>query len=69
MNKDVVTREEITAWEKHCIGKPCPNHPTHIMKEGKYGMWCGVKTDLGNWCSCSWPSEEWLINYRKEHNG
>ena len=61
----MITEQELRAWEKYQIGKPCPNHLDHIIQQGKYGNWCGVKTSFG-WCDGGWPSEQWLLNYRKE---
>lgn len=32
------------------IGKFCLKHPGHKIKSGKWGNWCGAKTELGTWC-------------------
>jgi len=58
-----VTRQELEAWQTFLVGKACPKHPAYTIREGKFGLWCGVKTAFG-WCDGSWPSEEWLNNYR-----
>lgn len=58
-NNMELTREQLTKWQEHIIGKRCQKHPTHTVKEGKYGLWCGVKTAFG-WCDGGWPTEEWL---------
>lgn len=60
---NTITQEELKAWQEYQIGKPCTKHPTHILKDGKYGLWCGVKTAFG-WCNGDWPTEEWLKNLR-----
>jgi hypothetical protein len=38
------------------IGKTCIKHGT-IIKQGKYGNWCGQKDDLGRWCA-GYPDNE-----------
>ncbi len=62
------TRKEIDAWDEYLLGKDCPVHPNAKIKQGKYGLWCGIKTENG-WCNGGWPTEEWINNYRKENNG
>ena len=62
---DTITRDELAAWQAYQIGKSCTEHPNHILKDGKYGLWCGVKTAFG-WCNGAWPSEEFLEKLRKE---
>lgn len=61
------TQKELDAWAKYEIGKPCLKHPDRIMKKGKYGPWCGGKDELGNWCDGGWPTDEFIINLRKEN--
>ena len=60
-----ITREEIAAWQAYQLGKPCAKHPAHIIKNGKYGLYCGTKTAFG-WCDGGWPTEAWLMNFRQE---
>jgi len=67
MDSQVITRDELDAWEKYIIGKPCPKHPNSLVKKGKYGTWCGNRTNLGSWCDCGWPTEEFIINHRKSN--
>jgi len=63
-----VSGDEMEAWQKYLIGKQCPRHPDKIVKDGYWGLWCGAKTELGTWCDCGWPTNEWLLNFRKENN-
>jgi len=60
-----LTRKESDAWQEYIVGKPCSNHPHRTVMDGKYGPWCGHKGPFG-YCDGGRPSEEWLINFRKE---
>lgn len=63
-----LTRKELDAWTDYQIGKPCPIHGS-VIKSGKlYGNWCGNKDEWGTWCNGGSPTEEWLINFRKEQH-
>jgi hypothetical protein len=66
-HRDEITRSELNAWQQYQIGKPCAKHPGHIIKNGRFGLWCGVKTAFG-WCDGGWPTEEWLASFRKEQH-
>lgn len=61
--------DELMAWAKFERGKPCGNHPQSLIKNGTWGNWCGNKDDLGRWCTGTSPTDEFLLNYRKEKNG
>jgi len=56
---------ELEAYGKYLIGKPCPLHPQSKIKDGKWDIWCGNKTELGTWCNGGSVNKEWLENYRK----
>lgn len=60
-----MTSQELENWQASQIGKQCPKHSGHILKNGKYGIWCGVKTAFG-YCNGTWPTDEWL---KEERNG
>jgi hypothetical protein len=60
-----ILMKELAAWQDEQIGKPCPKHPNHKIKRGKWVNWCGVKTAFG-WCDGGWPTEEWINNYRQK---
>lgn len=60
-----ISRQELEAWEKYIIGKPCAKHPNRLIRQGNYGLFCGAKTPLGTWCSGHWPTDEWLAEFRK----
>lgn len=61
-----LTREELEAWDKHILGKPCPRHPERLLKRGKFGTWCGQRMSDGTWCSGGWPTDEWLAEFRNK---
>ena len=54
-----MTGDELRHWQDWIVGKPCPKHPQSLIKDGKWGNWCGNKTDLGTWCDGGWPTEEY----------
>ena len=60
-----MNESELNQWTKHIIGKPCPYHPNRVVKDGKWGIWCGGKDELGRWCSPD-PTREFLELIRKE---
>lgn len=55
-----MTVDELRVWQEFMVGKPCPRHPHKTLKDGKWGNWCGEKTQLGTWCDGGWPTEEEL---------
>ena len=64
---DTITKQELNAWQEYLPGHFCPKHPSKIIKNGKYGLWCGTKTAFG-WCDGGMPTDSWLAKYRKEKN-
>ena len=61
-----MTTQELDAWQEYLVGKPCPKHPHTIIKNGKFGLWCGNKTELRTWCDGGFPTKEFLESLRKE---
>lgn len=52
-----ITEEEYYDWFANQVGKPCEKHGS-IIKDGKYGYWCGNKDELGHWCTGNdYPSD------------
>lgn len=64
----MLTPQILKAWAKYEIGKPCRKHPEYIVKNGKYGNWCGAKDDLGRWCNGSMPTPDFISNFEKNDN-
>jgi len=60
------TNKELEAWAEYEVGKPCAKHPSHTIKKGKWGNWCGQRLPNGTWCNGSWPTNEFLATLRKE---
>jgi hypothetical protein len=63
-----MNRKDLTAWSDYLVGKQCPLHPHRIIKEGKWGLYCGEKDKFGVWCNGGWPNQEFINNLRKETN-
>lgn len=61
-----MTEKELEQWCNHLIGKACPKHPNRIIKEGRYGLWCGAKDEMDRWCDGGSPTKEFLASIRKE---
>ena len=45
-----ITHKQHDDFLKAQIGKECQFHPGRIIKDGKWGNWCGGKTEVGTWC-------------------
>lgn len=59
-------RSELEKWQEHLVGKACPIHTGRLIRNGKFGLWCGAKDDFGRWCDGGSVSQEFLTNLRKE---
>ena len=59
-----LTREQLEKWQEYLVGKDCPKHPGHIIKDGKYGLWCGIH-EFNGWCDGGFCTQEWLDNLKK----
>lgn len=61
-----MTRKELEAWTDYLVGKPCPKHPHSLIKNARYGLYCGNKDEYGTGCNGGWPTTEFLTNLRKK---
>ncbi len=45
-----MTNQEWEEFERWLTGRPCLIHGSKL-KNGRYGLWCGYRDELGNWCN------------------
>ncbi len=57
---------DLRAWQKWMIGKQCPKHPQSILRNARYGLWCGNKTEWGVGCDGGFPSDEDIIKMKQD---
>lgn len=45
-----ISRQQFDEWVEAQVGQPCKEHGS-IIKKGKWGNWCGQRTELGTYCT------------------